>query len=156
MWNNLLNLDNLWNLNYFFLNSFNFIDFWNCVSLFYNFFDYLLSCYNFLYDALYWDNFLNNPFDLFNLFSYVWYFLYNFSILNVVNNFLLDSWNLFNLNSLLFNSNDFLENLWNLNNLFNDFSNWYYFLYNFFHWDWYLNWNNYLSFNLNYFRIFNC
>lgn len=156
MWNNLLNLDNLWNLNYFFLNSFNFIDFWNCVSLFNNFFDDLLSCYNFLYDALYWDNFLNNSFDLFNLFSYVWYFLYNFSILNVVNNFLLDSWNLFNLNSLLFNGNDFLEDLWNLNNFFNDFSNWYYFLYNFFHWDWYLNWNNYLSFNFNYFRIFNC
>lgn len=95
--------NNLGNFDDFLLESFDFIYFGNSVGLLHNLFNNLLSSHNFLDYTLDWNNFFYNSFDFFEFFSNIWDLLNDLLILNIVNDFLLHSWDFSNLNNLLFN-----------------------------------------------------
>jgi hypothetical protein len=97
-----LNLHDLWNFDHLLLNSLNFVDFGNSVSLLNYFFDDLLSSDNLLNNALDWDDFLNNSIDFYQLFSNVRNFLHYFPVLDIVDDLFFNSWDLSDLNHFLF------------------------------------------------------
>lgn len=154
--NDLLDLNNLGNFDHFLLNSFNFVDFRNGVSLIHYLFDDLLSSYDLLDDALDWNDFLNNPFDFLDLFSDIGYLLHDFFVLNVINDFFFDSGDFFDLDDLFLNRYDFFHDLWDLNNLLDDFGDGNDFFNYFLSWDWDLDWNDDLPFNFDHLRIVDC
>lgn len=136
------------------MNSFYFIHFGNCCGSLDNFLYYLLSSHDLLNDLLDWDDFLNDPLNLFDSFSNVRNFLYDLFVLNVVHNFFFNLRDFLNLDNFLFESNYLLDYLRNLNRPLNNLSDGNNFLHDFFGWNWNFNGYNNLSFNFNHFQIF--
>lgn len=148
MWDYFFYLNEFWNLDHYFSQSFYFIYFRDCDCFLNNFFDYLLSSYDLLDCRIYrnyffdncrnlFDNFLHNRNNLFDLLDSLinHYFL----------NYLL---NLFDNNFLFFNWNYFLNHLRDLDNsllniLFDDK-----FLYDSIHWNRNLYWSYHWFFYL--------